>query len=178
MLARTLLLSAAIQSLAMAPILLKAEDAKRAPSSQATPRTAAPQHAHLDHNPKHGGIFFMALNQKHHLEGVLVAPATFRVYLYDARTRPLSPAQVKQASGTVQWGEQENAPETPLHVSKDGKTLEATYPGAKLPITLTLLLRMPGAPPKAKPELFTFPFHQYTGSASEHQMPEHSMKGM
>ena len=118
---------------------------------------------HGDHNPKHGGTFFMALDGIHHLEGVLVPPGTFRVYLSDARTLPLDPARVKQASGTVQWGESEHAPEIPLVLGEDGQTLEAVFGNeVKFPVTLTLLLRLPGMPPDARPELFTFPFSDYS----------------
>ena len=44
--------------------------------------------AHADHNSKHGGQFYMAPDRRHHLEGVL--DETFRVYLYDDHTRPVS----------------------------------------------------------------------------------------
>src|SRR5581483_11196421 len=79
----------------------------------------AGQHAHApmkhqDHDPKHGGIFFMAMDNKHHLEGVLETSGIFRVYLYDAYTHPLPPAKVKQASGTVQVGDAVDAPKIPL----------------------------------------------------------------
>jgi hypothetical protein len=50
-------------------------------ATQAEPQSPAarPRHpAHFDHNPKHGGIFFMSMDYEHHLEGVLLPPGTFR----------------------------------------------------------------------------------------------------
>jgi len=124
--------------------------------------------AHQDHYSKHGGTFFMAMDNTHHLEGVLEPPGFFRVYLYDSHTKPLAPDKMKQASGTVLMGDSADAPEIPLTLSRDGRTLEATLDsGTKLPVTLTLLLRFPGMARDAKPELFTFPFREYsqTGAA-------------
>ena len=120
---------------------------------------------HEDHEPKHGGTFFMAMNNHHHIEGVLEAPGIFRVYVYDSYTKPLSREQMKQTSGKVLVGESDNAPEIPLTLSRDGMTLEATL-GSKvtLPVTLTLLLRFPGMVIDARPELFTFPFQEYSKS--------------
>ena len=117
---------------------------------------------HLDHRPKHGGTFFMAQDNIHHLEGVLVPPGIFRVYLYDAFTRPLSSMDVMEAVGTVELGET-TAKQVPLRLAKDGRTLEADF-GAEVsfPVTLTLHLRLPGSASDAKPELFTFPFSHYT----------------
>jgi hypothetical protein len=46
--------------------------------------------AHRDHQPKHGGFFFMAPDGKHHLEGTLPEAHQFRLYLYDQFTDPSS----------------------------------------------------------------------------------------
>ena len=56
----------------------------------------------------------MSLDNIHHLEGVLVPPGTFRVYLYDEYTKPLKTDQMKLASGTIQIGDSEDAPKIPL----------------------------------------------------------------
>ena len=118
---------------------------------------------HGDHDPKHGGTFFMALDNEHHLEGILLSPGIFGVYLYDAYTQPLGRAELHQASGTVQWGDFDGARETPLAVNDVEQRLEAEFgQEVQFPVTLTLLLRLPGMAPDVRPELFTFPFSDYS----------------
>jgi hypothetical protein len=117
----------------------------------------------MDHKPKHGGTFFMSLDNKHHLEGVLLPPATFRVYLYDDHTKPLKAEETRQATGTVQMGDADDAPKFNLSPGKKKETLEAILGDApKFPATFTLLLRLPGMAPDAKPELFNFTFTGFT----------------
>jgi len=130
----------------------------------ATSNLAPPdQGPHSDHNPKHGGIFFMSMDNQHHLEGVLVSPATFRVYLYDDHTKPLKAEEVRQAGGTIQVGDSDNAPKISLAPGKQTETLEANLGNAvKFPVTITLLLHLPGMKPDAKPELFNFKFTHFT----------------
>src|ERR1035441_7220138 len=89
---------------------------------------------HSVHTPQHGGVFFMALDNEHHLEGVLLKSGVFKVYLYDVFTKPLSTAEVRGASANVQVGDSESAPRIRLLVGKDGRTLKAAMGKAlKLP---------------------------------------------
>ena len=74
------------------------------------------------------------------LEGILVPPGTFLVYLYDDHTKHLKVEETRQASGTVQIGESDDAPKIDLSPGKKKETLEASLGnGVKFPVTLTLL---------------------------------------
>ncbi len=59
-----------------------------APAPTANDPNAA---AHMDHTPLHGGQFFMASNQYHHIEGSLPIEGEFRVYVYDDFKKPIDP---------------------------------------------------------------------------------------
>ena len=133
------------------------------PSSQSPTGGDSQEKAHMDHKAKHGGTFFMCLDNNHHLEGVLLPPGTFRLYLYDDHTKPLKAEQVKQASGTIQVGGSDDAPKIALGPGKKKETMEVAL-GAevKFPVAITMLLHLPGMAPDAKPELFNFTFTQFT----------------
>jgi len=118
---------------------------------------------HMDHTPKHGGLFFMALDFVHHLEGTLTSPGLFRVYLYDARTQPLDPKKVKEAQGALYWGEFPDPPGIPLIIGDDERTLVAELDREiEFPLILTVSLLLPGNDVGVEPELFNFDFAEYS----------------
>jgi hypothetical protein len=137
--------------------------AQEIPSSKGSTSDSSNEKAHMDHMAKHGGTFFMCLDNNHHLEGVLLPPGTFRVYLYDDHTKPLKAEQVKLATGTIQIGESDDAPKIALAPGKKKESMEAGLGGdVKFPVAITMLLHLPGMAPDEKPELFSFTFTRFT----------------
>ena len=70
---------------------------------------------HGDHNPKHGGSFFMVSNNWH-LEVTHPAAAVFRLYVYDNYSKPFAPPRADRAdhAGARRRG-QAGGPRDPVH---------------------------------------------------------------
>ena len=60
----------------------------------------------MDHNPLHGGQFFMAANNYHHLEGALPRPGEFRLYVYDDFKQPVDPRNFSGQVVFEAWNEE------------------------------------------------------------------------
>lgn len=129
------------------PDVERSAPGKCADGSQAEKRYV--QSTHANHNPRHGGQFFMAPDLWHHLEGTFESDETFRVYLYDDYTKPLSPDLAKQVAGRIVTKETFDAPTRttkeitafPLKLSSDGDYLEARIGRMKLPAEMTAKLK-------------------------------------
>jgi hypothetical protein len=106
------------------------------------------QSTHANHNPRHGGLFFMAPDLWHHLEGAYIDDV-FRVYLYDDYTRPLAPALRGAVVGRIVTKETfDPATRTtkeitvfPLRASADGEYLEARVGRTRFPAEMTAKVR-------------------------------------
>jgi hypothetical protein len=123
---------------------------------------------HQDHNPKHGGIFFMAPDAWHHLEGVHPEAGAFRLHLYDNFSQPLS---AKSFKGRVVLKEAFD-PATretrelvayPLLPSRDGSYLEARIPASSLPLELAAKIQFEKDGPL---ERFDFVFQNLSTDAA------------
>jgi hypothetical protein len=109
-------------------------------SAMIAKRTLRP---HGNHNPQHGGQFFMAPDNTHHLEGTLPSSRLFRLYLYDDYARPLPATRLKAIQGRVEIGGQA----VPLVASASGSHLQGRLTSGSLPAKLTARIRIkPDAP--------------------------------
>jgi hypothetical protein len=107
--------------------------------------------AHGDHNPKHGGILFMAPNGFHHLEGTLDDDGVFRLYLYDDFTKPIDARDFRAKAG-----------ETALDAEPDGAFLSTQLEEAgKYPAEIVLYLSFPEEDEAAR---FDFIFASASGT--------------
>lgn len=103
------------------------------------------QRAHGDHNPKHGGIFFMAPDTWHHLEGTYPAAGRFRVFVYNDYSKPLSLAEARKVRGRVimkegfdpKTGAARELASAPLVLARNGAFFEARIDPVALPAKLT-----------------------------------------
>jgi hypothetical protein len=84
---------------------------------------------HGNHNAQHGGIFFMAPDNWHHLEGTYDRDGRFRLHLYDDYSRSLPRAKMKLVAARVGT--------TPLRLAANGEYLETIVRPVSLPAEMT-----------------------------------------
>ena len=110
---------------------------------------------HGNHNPQHGGQFFMAADNWHHVEGTYPRTGVFRLYIYDDYARPLSAADLKKVAARVVTKEQYDARTRTstdvtaftLRPSRDAAYLEAGVTGVAFPAAMTAKVKIkPDAP--------------------------------
>jgi hypothetical protein len=120
--------------------------------------------AHGNHNPQHGGQFFMAPDNWHHLEGVHPSARVFRLYVYDDYGRPLASAKVKDIQARVVTKETfEPATRKTTEVSafalkapRNRPYLEARIDPSTLPAEMTAKVKFGDDQPEYRFD-FTFP---------------------
>lgn len=116
---------------------------------------------HGDHNPRHGGQFFMADDSWHHLEGTWVRPNILRVYFYNDMTQPLAVTGFSASAAKSNANGKENAAPVSLKPGRtvDRNTLEVAMPGAALPAEFTVHVKFK---PDDKERVFNFTFPDYS----------------
>src|SRR5437660_4903882 len=109
---------------------------------------------HGNHNPQHGGQFFMAPDNWHHLEGAYPGAGVFRLYLYDDYSRPLPVRDLRRVSARV-------VTDTSLRLApaKDGSCLEGTIARVDLPARMSARVRFK---PDETEYQFDFAFTAYS----------------
>jgi Cu/Ag efflux protein CusF len=116
---------------------------------------------HGDHNPRHGGQFFMADDSWHHLEGTWLRPNIFRVYFYNDMTQPLAVTGFSARAARTDPNGNDLGTPIPLKSGQtaDGNTLELPVPGEALPAKFTLRVKFK---PDDKERVFDFTFADYS----------------
>jgi hypothetical protein len=146
------------------------EPGKCSDGSAMIPRYTA--RAHGDHNPKHGGIFFMAPDNWHHLEGTYPAAGRFRVYVYDDYSKPLNPAKARKVRGRVvtkeafdpKTGTSRELASTPLVLARNGAFFEARLDPLPLPTKLTAKIAFTSDDKESR---FDFTFANYSRDVTQ-----------
>ena len=114
---------------------------------------------HGNHNPQHGGLFFMAPDNWHHLEGTLARGGVVRIYLYDDYTRPLSRDRMKPVEGRIISKEGTREVSVPLVHSRGGQYLEAKVDSRALPLSVVAKLTLKAGGPEHH---FDFSFSEFS----------------
>jgi hypothetical protein len=111
---------------------------------------------HGNHNPQHGGLFFMAPDNWHHLEGTYRSGGVFRMYLYDDFTKPLARDEVRQMTGRVIM---KSGASIPLVAVQNGRYLEAKIGRLPFPVEMAAKLKFKTTSPEHH---FDFTFPEYS----------------
>jgi hypothetical protein len=115
--------------------------------------------AHGNHNPQHGGQFFMAADNWHHLEGTYLPSGVFRMYLYDDYTKPLTTSQVRGIKAAVVIKDAATGKETSVPLVANGRTLQARI--GKLPLPAAMYAHVQFKPDTPH-NRFDFTFETYS----------------
>ena len=118
---------------------------------------------HGNHNPQHGGQFFMAADNTHHLEGAYPRARVFRLYVYDDYARPLATDQIKRVKARVVTKETFDTATRqtkeiavfPLAFSRNGGYFEAQVDSSSFPAEMTAKVRFKDDGPEYRFD-FTF----------------------
>jgi hypothetical protein len=114
----------------------------------------------MDHNPKHGGVFYMASNGDYHIECAYLRPGVLKIYLYDKYTQPIQGAFF-HAEASLTGAP--NGRRVRLELADDG-TLTAPLAAPSFPFELDVRISCPKVPwAKALDDTVTFPFDGYSG---------------
>ena len=155
------------------------EPGKCPDGSAMVPRYTA--RAHGDHNPKHGGVFFMAPDNWHHIEGTYPAAGRVRVYVYDDFSKLLSVTDARKVRGRVvtkeafdsKTGRTRELASTPLVLATSGAFFEARIEPLALPAQMTAKMSF-GADQKESRFDFAFPSYSRDLPASALSSPNAS----
>jgi len=123
--------------------------------------------SHGNHNPQHGGVFFMAPDNWHHLEGTYPQEGQFRLYVYDDFAKPLAIDRLKEAAGRVVTKEVfDNATQQmrevtlfPIEVAADGRYLEAKIDRLEMPAEMIAKIKFK---PDGEEYRFDFVFPEFS----------------
>ena len=115
--------------------------------------------AHGNHNPQHGGLFFMAADNTHHLEGSYPSNGTFRMYFYDEFTKPQKIAEVRNYKATLMVKDPKTGKDTPYSLVRSGASMQASIGKQPLPAEMYALVKFA---PGGKDNRFDFAFPAYS----------------
>ncbi len=131
--------------------------------------------AHGNHNPQHGGQFFMGSDYWHHVEGVYPSPGVFRLYLFDDYTKPLAADKIQDVTARVVTKEAidprtfvaSEVTAVPLRPSAEGPYLEAAIEPLPFPAQLIVQATFTKG---GKEQRFDFTFNEHTVAAAPETM--------
>jgi hypothetical protein len=114
-------------------------------------------------------------------EGVLLPSSTFRLYLYDEYTKPLSTERVRKTKAYLTVVGADPFAARKVELMSNGDTLEASLgKDLRLPAVLKLTVFFGDLPSNGKEEEFSFHFRQYSAAQSGERISHdgHDSDGM
>jgi hypothetical protein len=129
-----------------------------------TRETVREVRAHGDHNPRHGGSFFMAADAWHHLEGTYPRAGLVRVYFYDNFTQPIdargfAARLVLREDFDTTTNTFKELDVVALKPGPDKSVLDAALKGDRLPLKATVKVKFD---PNGREYRFDFGFNEYS----------------